>query len=116
MPQTRPSACTTASQGLHLQAQTCTPFAAPPPQKSAPSPPTTPQGEAFAFFSAIEPLVAQASASSAAAVSKLLKPGTPVAAGTAAAVGAALEKAYAGLGVAAADVGVYGTKCAATAI
>jgi hypothetical protein len=101
---------------LHLQAQTCTPFAAPPPQKSAPSPPTTPQGEAFAFFSAIEPLVAQASASSAAAVSKLLKPGTPVAAGTAAAVGAALEKAYAGLGVAAADVGVYGTKCAATAI
>ncbi|GBF96708.1 hypothetical protein Rsub_09450 [Raphidocelis subcapitata] len=69
------------------------------------------QGEAYGFFSAIEPLVAQASASSAAAVAKLLKPGTPAAPGTAAAVTAALEKAYAGLGITAADVGVYGTKC-----
>ncbi|KAI8471515.1 MAG: Low iron-inducible periplasmic protein-domain-containing protein [Monoraphidium minutum] len=65
------------------------------------------QAEAYAFFRAVEPLVAQASASSAAAIVKLLMPGSPVTATSAKQVTAALEKAYAGLGITKADVGTY---------
>lgn len=70
------------------------------------------QAEAYGFYRAIEPLVAQASASSNEAIRKVILPGSPVAAGGAAAVSAALAKAYPGLGITAAQVGTFGAKSA----
>lgn len=66
------------------------------------------QAEGYAFFRAIEPLISQASASSAATINKIMTPGNPVAAGANKEVAAALEKVYAGLGITKADMGAYG--------
>lgn len=80
--------------------------------RAAKKPTDEAQAAAYYTFRTIEPLVAQASASSAEAIRKLLIPGSRVVAGADAQVQAALEKAYAGLGITKADVGTLGAKTA----